>query len=101
MSIRTRHMSEFRLPLAALVFALAFCCPVMAATDPADTHPEVHLIPWPKSLQKGAGHMRVTGTSRVVAGEDQLRPLAEVLTAEIATVTGLKLQVTSGPGRAA
>ena len=67
---------------------------------PADTHPDLHLIPWPKSLQAGAGHMRLTADSRIVAGEEQLKPLAEVLAGEIALLTGLKLKVTTGPGRA-
>src|SRR5262245_42394919 len=71
-----------------------------AATDPADTHPELHLIPWPKTLQPGTGHMPLTADSRIVAGEEQLRPLAEVLSGEIALLTGLQLKVTPGPARA-
>src|SRR5439155_18505894 len=63
-------------------------------------HPDLHLIPWPKSLQRAGGHMRLAAESRIVAGDDQLRPLAEVLSGEIAKVTGLKLKVVSGFGRA-
>ena len=37
--------------------------------------------------------MPLTAESRIVAGEDQLKPLAEVLADEIATLTGLKLKV--------
>jgi hexosaminidase len=94
------HMSEFRVPLAALVVVMGFHGPVMAAGDPADAHPDLHLIPWPKSLKPGAGHMALTAESRVVAGEAQLKPLAEVLADEIATLTGLKLKVTTDPARA-
>ena len=43
--------------------------------------------------------MPITGESRIVADEDQLRPLAEVLADEIATLTGLKLKVATGAAR--
>src|SRR5262249_20422787 len=72
----------------------------LAATDPADTYPQLHPAPWPKRLRLGAGHMQLSADSRVVAGEGQLRTLAEVLAAELAVLTGMNLQVTSGPGRA-
>ena len=91
-----------RLLVIALALVVAAGVPgvACAATDPADTYPELHLIPWPKKLQAGAGHMRLTADSRIVASDDQLRPLAEVLSGEIALLTGLKLEVTNGPGRA-
>ena len=44
--------------------------------------------------------MQLTADSRIVAGEEQLRPLAEVLSGEIALLTGLKLKATTGLGRA-
>jgi hexosaminidase len=84
---------------SALVVAAALSCGGAAAADPADAHPDLHLIPWPKTLQVGAGHLRLSADSRVVAAEEQLRPLAEVLAQEIALATGLKLPVASGPGR--
>src|SRR4051812_6896445 len=71
-----------------------------AAPDPIDTHPDLHVIPWPKTLQRGTGYMQLSADSRMVAGEEQLQPLAEVLSAEIALLTGLKLKVTAGPSRA-
>ena len=80
----------------AVVMAAGVCG---AATDPADVHPELHLIPWPKTLQAGAGTMPLTADSRIVAGEEQLRPLAEVLSGEIALLTGLKLKTATGAGR--
>jgi hexosaminidase len=88
-----------------LVSALAFVIAAgvfgpAAAPDPADLHPELHLIPWPKTLRPGAGHMQLSADSRVVAGEEQLRPLAEVLAGEVALVTGLRLKVATGPSRA-
>jgi hexosaminidase len=84
--------------MAAL--ALAAVAGVSGAADPADAHPDLHLIPWPKSLQVTGGHLQLTTDSRVVAGEKRLRPLAEILSGEIAQLTGLKLGVVTGAGRA-
>jgi hexosaminidase len=84
--------------LAAL--ALAAVPAVSTAADPADTYPDLHLIPWPKSLQVAEGHLLLTGNSRVVASQEQLRPLAEIVSGEIAELTGLKLQATTGEPRA-
>jgi hexosaminidase len=93
-------MIKFRLALAVLVLFTGVRCPAMAASDPADTHPNLHLIPWPKSLQLGAGQMKLTAESRIVAGENSLKPLAQVLSEEIGKLTGLKLKVVSGPTQA-
>ena len=60
----------------------------------------MHLIPWPKTLEIGAGDMQLSADTRIVAGEEQLQPLAEVLSGEIALLTGLKLKATTGPSRA-
>src|SRR4051812_41127005 len=90
-----------KLLACVLVFVVAAGVPgVAAAADPADTYPDLHLIPWPKKLDLGAGHMPLTAGSRIVAEQEQLRPLAEVLSAEIALLTGLKLKVASAPARA-
>ena len=78
--------------LLAVVFA--------AASDPADAYPDLHLIPWPKSLRLDTGHMRLSSESRIVAGDKRLQPLADVLSGEIALLTGLKLKVTTDEGRA-
>lgn len=72
---------------------------VAAAADPADKHAGLHLIPWPKSLREGTGQMPLTKSSRIVAGEEQLKPLAEVLAQEIGLLTGLALPITTGPSR--
>src|SRR5947209_12151021 len=92
-------MRTSRGPWLALVLVLIIGHPAIAG-DPADTHPDLHLIPWPKSLQARDGHMRLTAESRIVVGVESLRPLAEVLADEIARLTGLKLKVASGPGQA-
>ncbi len=86
--------------LLALVIGACFSGTAAAASDPADTHPDLHLIPWPKTVERGDGYMQLSAASRIVAGAEQLQPLAEVLSAEIGLVTGLKLKVASGPGRA-
>ncbi len=70
------------------------------ASDPADAYPDLHLIPWPKSLKADAGYLRVTAASRIVADNAQLKPLAEILASEIATLTKLNLEVTTGSARA-
>jgi hexosaminidase len=87
--------------VSALAVAVVLGGPgvLAAATDPADTYPELHLIPWPRNLQVGVGYLQLTADSRVVAGDEHLRPLAEVLSGEIALLTGLKVPVTTGPGR--
>src|SRR5947208_271198 len=86
-SVGQKLMNKFLVVALALVVAAGIPAVASAATDPADTYPELHLIPWPKKLQAGAGHMQLTAGSRIVAGEEQLEPLAEVLAAEIALVT--------------
>jgi hypothetical protein len=93
-------VSNYRLALVALALAGGAHGPLPAAGDPADTYPDLHLIPWPKALKPGTGHMRLTAESRIVAGEKQLKPLAEVLADEVATLTGLKLEVATGDSRA-
>jgi hexosaminidase len=100
MSIGDKTMNKLLMGALAFVVAAGVSGVAVAATDPADTYPELHLIPWPKTLRLGTGHLPLTADSRIVAGEDQLQPLAEVLSGEIALVTGLKLKVTTGPSRA-
>ncbi len=93
-------MNTLRVHLTAILVVALFSGPALAAGDPDDTHPGLHLIPWPKSVKPGAGHMPLTAESRIVVGEEQLRPLAAVLADEIATLTELKLEVTTGASRA-
>src|SRR5262249_52219771 len=93
-------MNKLLVCVLAPVIAVGVSGVAAAATDPADTHPDLHLIPWPKTLRLGTGHMRLSADSRIVAGEKQLQVLGRVLWGEIARVTGLKLKVAAGPGRA-
>lgn len=56
----------------------------------------VALIPWPRSLTMEKGAMPLTAKSRIVAGDAKLKPLAAVLSDEIATLTGLRLATAEG-----
>lgn len=67
--------------------------------DPADRYPGLNLIPWPQIVNLGEGQMVVTADSRIVVGQDGLKNLGELLSGEIASLTGLKLRVTSGASR--
>ena len=62
-------MNNFRVWLVGLVCLAGSSRPAPAAGDPADAHPDLHLIPWPKALKPGTGHMRLTAESRIVATE--------------------------------
>ena len=92
-------MTALRLLLAALVFSVCVNQPALAGPDPADKYPDLHLIPWPKSLQRTSGDLLITADSRIVADDDRLKPLAEVLASEIAKLTGVMLQVKTGGGK--
>src|SRR5262249_2026263 len=85
-----------KLLVSASVFLVAVG--VAAAAGPPDPPP--HLHPSPSAVQPPTAPLGLAAETRVVAAEDQLRPLAEVLAGEIAPLTGLKLQVATGPGRA-
>ena len=68
--------------------------------DPADTHPGLNLIPWPKALEVKPGQMPLTAASRIVSANPSIKPLADILAGEIQLLTGLQLTVTDGPARA-
>ncbi len=80
---------------AASVLVLGLLGLPASAADPADKYPGLNLIPWPKAVQVRQGRMALTADSRIVGGQEQLKPLAEVLRGEIALLTGLKLKVTT------
>ena len=93
------HLSTYchRLLSGALLISLATWA--MAASDPADTHPGLNLIPWPKVIEVQQGFMKLTATSRIVPGDAGLKGLADILAAEIHLLTGLQLPVASGAAR--
>jgi hexosaminidase len=65
---------------------------VTRAADPADDYSGLNLIPWPQSVRLSEGRLKLTATSRIVAGQEELKPLAKVLAQEIALLTGLHLK---------
>ncbi|MBM4070413.1 MAG: hypothetical protein FJ271_15875 [Planctomycetes bacterium] len=69
------------------------------AADPADSYPELNLIPWPQTVRLGEGRMRLTAASRIIVGQEELAHLAKVLSGEITLLTGLKLEIAAGPDR--
>src|SRR5262245_4583492 len=86
------------LPIVSIV-VLGLLGRSVTAADPADKYPGLNLIPWPKAVQVSEGRMKLTVDSRIVAGQEELKPLAEVLSGEIALLTGLKLKVVSDAGQ--
>jgi hexosaminidase len=84
-----------------LITLLGFGCysPAIAAGDPADTYHDLHLIPWPKSLTHNTGYLQLNSGSRIVAKDEQLKPLAEVLSEEIEKITGIRLKTAMGIGQ--
>jgi hexosaminidase len=83
----------------AIAVLLGFLCMSTSAADPADKVPGLNLIPWPMVVQLAEGRLRLTAESRIVAAQKALAPLAEVLSREIALLTGLQLRVAAGAGQ--
>jgi hexosaminidase len=82
------------------LLSVGYCNSAIAASDPADTYPDLHLIPWPKSLKQYSGYLQMTSGGRIVAKDERLKPLAEVLSEEIEKITGIRLKTTTGTERA-
>jgi Glycosyl hydrolase family 20, catalytic domain/Glycosyl hydrolase family 20, domain 2 len=70
------------------------------AADPADTHPGLNLIPWPKLIAVQPGFMKLTTASRIVPADPGLKPLADILADEINLLTSIRPAVADGPDRA-
>src|SRR5262245_20192313 len=83
-----------------LAIALGAAGRLVAGPDPADAHPDLHLIPWPKSLERADGHLRVTADVRIVVADDRLKSLGEVLAEDVRILTGMTLRVLSDAPRA-
>jgi len=60
----------------------------------------LNLIPWPTSVEMGSGRLALSAQCRIVAMDPSLAPLAQVLTEEIAFMTGLRLTAVAGPAQA-
>ena len=85
----------------SMVIVMAELIPITGAAraEPA-TGPAVqnalNLVPWPKSVKVNEGRMALTGKSRIVATEQELVPLAQVLSEEIYLLTGTRLGKSKG-----
>lgn len=90
-----------RSTIQTLLLWLAAALPTVSAADPADTHPHLHLIPWPKSVAVREGFLQLSAETRIVAEDERLLPLAKVLAAELEPLTDLKLlAIAADRGRA-
>src|SRR5262249_48883045 len=58
------------------------------------------LIPWPKSVTPGTGTLPLPPSSRVVAEDRRLLPVARILAQEIYLAAGLRFEPVQGTGRA-
>jgi hexosaminidase len=85
--------------LVTLTVFLGLLCSSAGAADPANKYPGLHLIPWPKAVQMDEGRMTLAADSRIVVTQAELKPLAELLSSEIALLTGLKLKVATEASR--
>jgi hexosaminidase len=54
------------------------------------------LIPWPQSVEMGAGDLALVATGRIIPKEPVLMPLAEVFAGEFKAVSGVVLPVCAG-----
>ena len=95
MHISNLPMSHIKLVLF-LVADLA-CASLAPAAPVTSGNSPLNLIPWPKSVQMGAGGMALKASSRIVTADPRLTSLAAVLKAELFAVTGLDLKIATGP----
>lgn len=75
----------------AFVMALAMTSSAMAA--------DLNIVPWPTSVKTGSDNLDLPADCRIVATDKSLDPLANVLSHEIAQVTGVRLATTADKPR--
>lgn len=84
--------------LAAVLLVSLPALPTLASAagaEPADAE-SLKLVPWPKSLAVNGGHLRLSAASRIVALQDELEDLAEVLADEIGQISDMGIATASG-----
>lgn len=77
----------------SLLSAAGIAC--AAAGDPADSHPGLNLIPWPKVIEVQPGFMQLSAASSI-AGDGRARPTADYLSETLVHLTGFAVPVRSG-----
>ncbi len=85
--------------LLPYAWLLSLATSALAAGDPADTYPGLNLVPWPKTIEVQQGYLKLTPASRVVAADNSLKALADILANEIQILTSLKLAVSNDKPR--
>ena len=70
---------------------IVLCPPSLAATAEPASSDEPRLVPRPKALTMARGPLALSRDSRILAGSENLAPLAKVLSEEIHLVTGVQL----------
>ena len=91
------RMSQLK-PFTTLALAAGLACAALAQAAPVTSgNSPLNLIPWPKSVQMGAGGMALKASARIVTADPRLMPLAAVFKAELLAVTGLDFKIAAGP----
>ncbi|MFN0197410.1 MAG: family 20 glycosylhydrolase [Planctomycetaceae bacterium] len=86
----------------SLVTCVVMCCLLchiaLGDTSPNGNFDEMHLIPWPKSVETTSNRLAIDADSVIVAADPKLLPLAKILAHEIFLATGLSLKTSDGKG---
>ncbi len=91
------HRRTLLAQLAAGSLSLPAWTALARASEPSGE--ALNLIPWPKAVQRREGSLKLGAGARIVAADEALAPLAEVLAGEVEAVAGLK-PATAEDGRA-
>jgi len=73
---------------------------ILAGQANSEDQGAANLIPWPTSVTLRSNRLNLGPQSRIVAGDAQLRPLAEILAGEIRLLSGLQLSIARDRGAA-
>ncbi len=95
----SQHTRFHRRTLLARLAAGSLGIPALTAlarASGATAGDALNLIPWPKSVERREGSLKLRAVARIVAADESLAPLTEVLAAEIEAVAGLKLAPAEG-----
>ena len=72
------HLSQLK-SITSRALAAGLACAALAQAAPVTSgNSPLNLIPWPKSVQMGAGGMALKASARIVTADPRLMPLAAV-----------------------